>query len=80
MVQQLCASGLFQLCLGGANIYIPDAGWISFDPTNGAVGSHNLIPVSVGRSIQQVAPISGTFFGGPNSAYRMLVDVEVTAV
>ncbi len=25
-------------------VFVPDAGWISFDPTNRSVGSFNLIP------------------------------------
>lgn len=40
------------------------AGWIAFDPTNRSVGSQNLIPVSVGRDIHQVLPVSGSFSGG----------------
>ena len=44
-------------------IYIPGAGWTTFDPTNRTVGGHNLIPVAVGRDISQVTPISGSFLG-----------------
>ncbi len=44
-------------------IFIPGAGWISFDPTNRSVGSGNLIPLAVARNITQVTPVAGTFLG-----------------
>lgn len=59
-----------------AEIYIPGAGWITFDPTNRSVGGHNLIPVAVGRNIDQVAPISGSFLGQTMSS--MKVEIELT--
>ena len=36
-----------------AEVYVPGAGWITFDPTNRTVGGANLIPVAVGRDIRQ---------------------------
>ena len=36
-----------------AEVYVPGAGWITFDPTNRSVGGFNLIPVAVGRHIRQ---------------------------
>jgi hypothetical protein len=39
--------------VGWAEIYVPGAGWITFDPTNRGVGGHNLIPVAVARDIRQ---------------------------
>ena len=42
---------------------MPGAGWITFDPTNRAVGGSNLIPVAVARVIQQVMPVTGSFVG-----------------
>ena len=34
-----------------AEVYVPGAGWITFDPTNRSVGGSNLIPVAVARGI-----------------------------
>jgi hypothetical protein len=42
-------------------VYVPGAGWITFDPTNRSVGGFNLIPVAVARDIRQVMPVSGNF-------------------
>lgn len=58
-------------------IYIPGAGWITFDPTNRSVGGANLIPVAVARDITQVVPIAGTFGGPPQAFLRLTVDVTI---
>ncbi|SEO97745.1 Transglutaminase-like enzyme, putative cysteine protease [Rhodospirillales bacterium URHD0017] len=59
-------------------IFLPGAGWITFDPTNRAVGGYNLIPLAVGRVIAQVMPMTGTFVGMTDAYLGMSVDVEVT--
>lgn len=58
-------------------IFLPGAGWIAFDPTNRSVGSHNLIPVGVGRDIHQVVPVSGSFVGRQDALCDLAVDVSV---
>jgi transglutaminase-like putative cysteine protease len=60
--------------------YLPGAGWIEFDPTNGIVGNHDLIRVAVARDPRQAVPISGTWTGFPSDNLGMTVEVEVTAV
>jgi len=62
-----------------AEVYVPGAGWITFDPTNRNVGGVNLIPVAVGRDIRQVMPVAGSFFGMSNAFLGMEVDVSVIA-
>lgn len=59
-------------------IYLPGAGWITFDPTNRSMGSKNLIPVAVGRDMHQVVPVSGSFGGAPDTQVSMTVSVTVT--
>jgi transglutaminase-like putative cysteine protease len=59
-----------------AEVYIPGAGWIMFDPTNRSVGGFNLIPVAVARHIRQTMPVSGSFVG--DSAAFDGLDVVVT--
>lgn len=61
-----------------AEIFLPGAGWITFDPTNRGVGGFNLIPVAVGRVIGQVMPLTGTFLGMTDAYQGMSVDVQVT--
>ena len=62
-----------------AEIYVPGAGWITFDPTNQSVGGHNLIPVAVARDIRQVMPVSGSYAGSTHSGAGMTVEVNVSA-
>ena len=44
-------------------VYLPSAGWIEFDPTNGIVGSRDLIRVAVARDPRQAIPLHGTYLG-----------------
>jgi transglutaminase-like putative cysteine protease len=62
---------------GWTEIFLPGAGRITFDPTNRAVGGHNLIPVAVGRIIDQVMPMTGTFVGTSVAYQGMSVEVQV---
>ena len=62
-----------------AEVYVPGAGWITFDPTNRSVGGFNLIPVAVARDIRQAMPVSGTFVGMTDAFQGMGVEVSVTS-
>ena len=57
--------------------YLPGAGWVEFDPTNGIIGSERLIRVAVGRDPEQAMPIKGTFTGSSDVAVNAAVDVQV---
>ncbi len=61
-------------------VYLPGAGWIEFDPTNGGAGGHNLVPIAVAREPAQAVPISGTFSGDSEDFIGMDVDVSVTSL
>ncbi len=60
-----------------AEVFVPGAGWIAFDPTNRSVGGFNLIPVAVARTIAQTIPVSGSFIGNPDAFEGMDVRVQV---
>ena len=62
-----------------AEVFVPGAGWITFDPTNRSVGGFNLIPVAVARDIRQTIPVSGSFVGGTSAFAEMSVEVVVTS-
>ena len=61
-----------------AEVYLPGAGWIMFDPTNRSVGGFNLIPVAMARHIRQTMPVSGSFVGDPSAFAGLEVSVSVT--
>jgi len=60
-------------------VYLPGAGWVEYDPTNGLIAGSNLIRVGVTREAAQAIPISGGFFGSADDAIGMHVDVSVSA-
>ena len=60
-------------------VYIPGAGWLELDPTNGVVGSRDLIRVAVVRDARHAVPLSGTWTGFPFDFLGMDVTVSVTS-
>ncbi|MFN4090134.1 MAG: transglutaminase N-terminal domain-containing protein [Alphaproteobacteria bacterium] len=60
-------------------VYVPGAGWVELDPTNGIVGNRDLIRVAVARDHRQALPLHGTWMGFPSDSIGMSVDVSVTA-
>jgi transglutaminase-like putative cysteine protease len=62
-----------------ADIYVPGAGWIAYDPTNGTIGGGDLIRVAVTRDISQAVPIAGSFVGTSDSYLGMTVDISMVS-
>jgi transglutaminase-like putative cysteine protease len=60
-------------------VYLPSAGWVEFDPTNGIVGNRDLIRVAVARVPRQALPLCGTFTGQRSDSLGMNVDIDVIA-
>jgi transglutaminase-like putative cysteine protease len=58
-------------------VYLPGAGWVEFDPTNGIVGNSDLIRVAVARDPRQAVPLSGTWYGRAETSLGMSVEVIV---
>jgi transglutaminase-like putative cysteine protease len=76
---QLLGSGGAGSTHAWAEVYVPGAGWISFDPTNRTAGGFNLIPVAVARDIRQAMPVAGSFAGMTDAFMGMVVEVSVEA-
>jgi transglutaminase-like putative cysteine protease len=60
-------------------VYLPSAGWIEFDPTNGIVGTRDLIRVAVARDPRQAIPLHGTYLGPADAFTGMEVNISVTS-
>ena len=61
-----------------AQVYLPGAGWVDFDPTSGKVGKTSLVTVAVARDPHHAIPLHGTFIGGYADQLGMEVQVSVT--
>lgn len=61
------------------DVYLPGAGWVEYDPTNGLIGSANLLRVGVARDASQAIPITGSFHGNGAAYQGMTVRVEVSS-
>ncbi|MFC2952883.1 transglutaminase domain-containing protein [Marinicaulis aureus] len=61
-------------------VFLPGAGWIEFDPTNGLIASGNLIRTGVARTPSQAIPLDGSFKGASDAFIGMDVDVQILAL
>jgi transglutaminase-like putative cysteine protease len=62
------------------SVYLPGAGWVEYDPTNGLIAGANLIRVGVTTQAEQAIPVSGGFIGNADDPTGLQVDVSVRAV
>ena len=60
-------------------VYLPSAGWIEFDPTNGIVGNRDLIRVAVARDPRQAIPLHGTYLGSADAFVGMEIGIRVVS-
>jgi transglutaminase-like putative cysteine protease len=60
-----------------AQVYLPGAGWIDFDPTSGGVGNLDLVTVAVVPDPRHAIPLYGTYVGFPSDHLGMEVQVSV---
>lgn len=58
------------------SVYVPDVGWLDFDPTNNLIPTDQHIVVGWGRDFGDVTPLKGVFFGDGKHELDVSVDVE----
>ena len=61
-------------------VYLPSAGWIEFDPTNGIIGTRDLIRVAVARDPRQAIPLHGLYLGPADAFVSMEVSIKVSSL
>jgi transglutaminase-like putative cysteine protease len=61
------------------SVWVPDLGWVDFDPTNDQLPVQRHITVAWGRDYGDVAPVRGVVIGPP-ATQHLTVAVEVTRV
>lgn len=60
-----------------AEVYLPGAGWLGYDPTNGILTDHHFVPSAVANRPVWVNPIQGQYFHVDEVSSEMLVSLEV---
>lgn len=58
-------------------VYLPGAGWLTYDPTNNLIGASQLIRVGVVRDPAFAAPVSGSWYGEASAYLGMSATVQV---
>jgi transglutaminase-like putative cysteine protease len=58
-------------------VFLPDLGWMEFDPTNALVESSSLIRVATTRTWQESDPMNGPVIGSAACDLKVAVDVDL---
>ncbi|GEB70186.1 transglutaminase [Pseudoalteromonas carrageenovora] len=56
-------------------LFVPDFGWVDFDPTNNILPSGQHVTLAVGRDFSDVTPLKGVVFGGGSQLLDVAVDM-----
>lgn len=59
-----------------ASVYVPEIGWVDYDPTNSCFAGNGHIVVARGRDYSDVSPTRGVFTGSYSPILRVEVTVE----
>lgn len=58
-------------------VWVPEHGWVDFDPTNNLCPGEEHITLAFGRDFSDVTPLRGVILGGGRHQLDVSVDVEV---
>ncbi|WP_049975765.1 transglutaminase family protein [Chthoniobacter flavus] len=59
-------------------IYLPGAGWVGFDPTNGYLCNHHHITAAVGFTPEDISPILGRYYHSTHVPANMMATLQIT--
>ena len=57
--------------------YLPGAGWIGIDPTNGVFCDHHFVTTAVGLRPADISPVAGTYFGNQRITSTLVTRLEI---
>lgn len=57
------------------SIFVPQLGWVDFDPTNNVLPKEQHVTLAVGRDFSDVTPLKGVVFGGGSQLLDVAVDM-----
>lgn len=59
-------------------VFLPGAGWVGLDPSNGVLADHHYLAAAVGVSPQDIAPVSGLYYGDSDVPHRLQTTLEIS--
>ena len=59
-------------------LYLPGAGWVGFDPTNGYLCNHHHITAAVGLAPEDISPILGNYFHPTSVTSQMTASLQIS--
>ncbi len=59
-------------------VFLPGAGWVGLDPSNGVLVDHHYIATAVGLSAADIAPVSGLYFGEEAVPGKLTASLGIT--
>jgi transglutaminase-like putative cysteine protease len=59
-------------------VFIPDMGWVEFDPTNNQIPSEQHITIGWGRDYADIAPLKGVIVS--TGGHKLSVSVDVRRI
>jgi transglutaminase-like putative cysteine protease len=59
-----------------AEAYIPEMGWIGFDPTNNCIVNEMHVRLAVGKNFTDCSPVKGTYRGSADHTLEVTVKVD----
>ncbi len=57
--------------------YLPGAGWLGMDPTNGVLCDHHFVTTAVGLRHTDISPVAGTYYGKKTIPSTLVTRLEV---
>jgi transglutaminase-like putative cysteine protease len=59
-------------------VFLPGAGWVGLDPSNGVFVDHHYLATAVGAVPEDIAPVSGLYFGDRTVPHRLETALRIT--
>ena len=61
-----------------AEVYLPGAGWVGMDPSNGVLADHHYLATAVGISPADIAPVCGLYFSDRGVPGALTASLRIT--
>lgn len=59
-------------------VFLPGAGWVGMDPSNGVLADHHYLAAAVGITSDDIAPVTGLYFGDRKVPHRLETSLKIT--